>query len=146
MVLRPLIEKDPGLALRQLSGRVESMESSLALPLFDAMREWAKRDVAAATAWFDEQAAAGLFEEKRLDSRYLLDRFHGQIIGALISRDRDAAAARFQVIPETKRNDLWIMTLPPGAERQHTLRFILVNKLRDDPEAAAAFAKEHGIK
>ena len=40
----------------------------------------------------------------------------------------------------------WMMALPPDERREHTLRFILVNKLKDDPEAAAAFAKEHGIK
>lgn len=37
------------------------------------------------------------------------------------------------------------MTLPPGEERQQTLRYILRNRLGDNPEAAAAFAKEHGI-
>ncbi len=40
----------------------------------------------------------------------------------------------------------WIMTLPPDERREKTLQFILVSKLRDDPEAAAAFAKEHGLK
>ena len=40
----------------------------------------------------------------------------------------------------------WIMTLPPDERREKTLRFILVSKLRDDPDAAAAFKKEHGIQ
>ncbi len=40
----------------------------------------------------------------------------------------------------------WIMTLPPDERREKTLRFILVNKLQDDPEAAAAFKTEHGLK
>ena len=104
LVLRPLIEKDPELPLRHLIGRLEGGESSLTMPLCDALREWAKLDVAAAMAWFDEQAAAGAFKEKQLDSRYLLDQFHGQIIGVLISQDWDAAAARFQMIPQTERS------------------------------------------
>jgi hypothetical protein len=40
----------------------------------------------------------------------------------------------------------WIMTLPPDERREKTLHEILVSKLRDDPEAAAAFANEHGLK
>lgn len=40
----------------------------------------------------------------------------------------------------------WLMTLPPDERRENTLRFILVNELRDDPEAAAAFKEKHGIK
>ena len=36
----------------------------------------------------------------------------------------------------------WLMTLPPDERRENTLRFILVNKLRDDPDAAAAFKDE----
>jgi RNA polymerase sigma factor (sigma-70 family) len=105
MVLRPLIEKDPALPLKHLIGRVDSPYHSLILPLIDAMGAWAKRDAAAATAWFDEQLAAGSFEEKQLGSRMLQDRFHGPIIGVLISRDLDAAMLRFGMIPESKRND-----------------------------------------
>ena len=40
----------------------------------------------------------------------------------------------------------WIKTLPPGEQRQNTLRYIHENYLRDDLEAAAAFKAEHGIK
>jgi RNA polymerase sigma factor (sigma-70 family) len=105
MVLRPLIEKDPALPLKHLIGRVDSPYHSLILPLLDAMGAWAKRDVAAATAWFDEQVAAGSFEEKQLGSRMLQDRFHGPIIGVLISRDLDGAMLRFGMIPESNRND-----------------------------------------
>jgi hypothetical protein len=46
--------------------------------------------------------------------------------------------------PETAMQ--WIMTLPPDERREKTLRFILVNKLQDDPAGKGAFAKEHGIK
>ena len=40
----------------------------------------------------------------------------------------------------------WIMTLPPGKDQQNTLQYILVNYLRNNPEAAAAFKTEHGLK
>jgi hypothetical protein len=57
---------------------------------------------------------------------------------------RGFALTIFKHDPETAMQ--WIMTLPPDERREKTLQFILVSKLRDDPEAAAAFAKEHGIK
>jgi len=56
---------------------------------------------------------------------------------------RGYAQTVFKHDPETAMQ--WIMTLPPGEERQQTLRYILRNRLGDNPEAAAAFAKEHGI-
>jgi len=40
----------------------------------------------------------------------------------------------------------WIMTLPPGNDRDNTLRTIYLNWPKDDKEGAASFAKEHGIK
>jgi hypothetical protein len=40
----------------------------------------------------------------------------------------------------------WIMTLPPDERRENSLRYILMNQLRDNPEAAAAFKAEHGLK
>ncbi len=40
----------------------------------------------------------------------------------------------------------WIKTLPPGEQRQNTLQYIHENYLQNDPEAAAAFKAEHGLK
>ena len=52
-----------------------------------------------------------------------------------------------EIFPHDRETAMrWIMTLPPDERREQTLRFILVNELRDDPEAAAAFKEEHGIK
>lgn len=119
MVLRPLTEKDPELALRHLSGRLEGWTSSLSIPLIHAMQEWAKRDVAEATAWFDEQAAAGVFDGKQLNDRSLVDRFHGAIIGVMISRNRDAASLRFAMVPEKDRNSFLSMNMFHWAKEIH---------------------------
>lgn len=40
----------------------------------------------------------------------------------------------------------WAMTLPDGPQRQETLASIYHNWPANDPDAAAAFAKEHGIE
>jgi hypothetical protein len=50
----------------------------------------------------------------------------------------------FKHDPETAMQ--WIHTLPPGKDRDSTLRNIHANWPKDDPAGAAAFAKEHAIK
>ena len=40
----------------------------------------------------------------------------------------------------------WAMTLPPGTARNATLRAVHQNWPADDPEGAAAFAREHGLE
>jgi TPR repeat protein len=46
--------------------------------------------------------------------------------------------------PETAAQ--WAMTLPPGKDREATLKNIHKNWPKDDTAAKDAFAKEHGIK
>jgi hypothetical protein len=50
----------------------------------------------------------------------------------------------FKHDPETAM--LWINTLPPGKDRDATLKNIHRNWPKDDPAGAAAFANEHGIR
>ena len=51
------------------------------------------------------------------------------------------------IFPQDRETAMqWIMTLPPDERREKTLQFILVSKLQNDPEAAAAFKAEHGLK
>ena len=51
------------------------------------------------------------------------------------------------IFPQDRETAMqWMMTLPPDERREKTLQFILVSKLQNDPEAAAAFKAEHGLK
>lgn len=85
-------------------------------------------------------------------SRWARDDYEaaGKWLGSVAEGSAKTAAIRgyvqtvFPHEPEVAMQ--WLMTLPPTTERQNTLEFILENHLRDDPEAAAAFAKEHGFK
>ncbi len=43
-----------------------------------------------------------------------------------------------------KNASQWAMTLPPGKDREQTFRSIHRNWPKDDPDGAAAFAKDHG--
>ena len=147
MVLRPLIGKNPELPLRHLIGRLDGWMNSLSIPLIQAMQEWAKRDMAKAAAWFDEQAAAGAFDGKQLNDRSLIDRFHGAIIGVMISRDRKAAARRFAMVPEKDRNSFvqmnvsfWAEEVSDPAAYASIIREMMPEKDRVWPIAAFADA------
>ncbi len=91
----------------------------------DLVSDWAKNDYQAAGKWLGSTP-------------------DGPTKNAAI---RSYAVAISTYAPETAAQ--WAMTLPPGKYRDGTLGRILNNWPQNDPadkEAAAAFAKEHGIK
>jgi hypothetical protein len=57
---------------------------------------------------------------------------------------RGYAKTVFKHDPETAMQ--WIMTLPPGSDRDNTLKNIHLNWPKYDPAGKEAFATEHGIK
>jgi hypothetical protein len=59
-----------------------------------------------------------------------------------------AACGRSQRVYEHDPNTAmqWINNLPPGRDRDETLKTIHLNWPKDDPEGAAAFARENGIE
>jgi hypothetical protein len=91
-------------------------------PIMDLIRRWTTDDYEAAGKWL---AAAP----------------EGPAKNAAI---RGYALTIYKNDPETAMQ--WIMTLPPDERRENSLRYILMNQLRDNPEAAAAFKAEHGLK
>lgn len=101
MLLGPLVEKDPELALRCFSDRLQEQSGDIVWPLSIALGQWAEKDLAKATAWLDEQIAAGQFDSKTLDgknpARIL---FEGEMIRLLAGSDRAAAEARLAKLPE----------------------------------------------
>ena len=92
-------------------------------PWVSAMiRNWTNQDYEAAGKW-------------------LVSAPEGPVKNAAIS---SYAWTIFEHDPETAMQ--WIMTLPPGRDRDNTLKTIYINWPKDDSEGAASFAKEHGIK
>jgi len=67
LIIAPLIREDPQLALERFGDRIGSESSSIGSQLSTALRDWAKKDLAGATAWFDRQIADGKFDSKTLD-------------------------------------------------------------------------------
>ena len=107
MLIGPLIEKDPEFALTQFIDRINAEHGGMGWQLSRAMAEWAKKDPAAATAWFDRQIAAGTFESKSLDGKNQHRmQFEGAMIGTLLSSNPEAAALRLAALPEDQRDDV----------------------------------------
>jgi hypothetical protein len=106
MLLGPLCEKDPESALTHYFERMNGEDSSIRWGLANAMKDWAGKNPAAATAWFDQQIAAGKFDGKSLDGKsQAWIQFEGSLITGLISTDPAAAALRLKSLPEDQRAD-----------------------------------------
>lgn len=94
MLMGPLIEKDPQLALNLYSTKFQNLDG-MNWQFANALGKWAEKDLGKATAWLDQQIAAGKFESKSLDGNNAARvQFEGALIGFLVGSDATAAAAR----------------------------------------------------
>jgi hypothetical protein len=106
LLLGALCEKDPEYALTHYFSLMEDENERMSSPLATAMAGWAGKNPAAATAWLDQQIAAGKFESKSLDGKSPSRmQFEGSLIVALNSTDPAAALARLKSLPEDHRAD-----------------------------------------
>ena len=107
MLAGPLVQKDPELALTRFIDHIQDQNSGMAWQLSNALQEWAKKDPAKASAWFDQQIAAGKFDSKSLDGESRpRQQFEGALINVLLASDPDAAGRRLGAIPEDQRRDV----------------------------------------
>lgn len=103
-LVEALITQDPALALAKFPDRIQDESDKVGWQLAGALGEWAKRDLAASTAWLDREIAAGRFESKSLDgqSEARLE-FEAALLGQLLATTPKAAAARLAAMPEDQR-------------------------------------------
>ncbi|MEO7101672.1 MAG: hypothetical protein ABI162_20140 [Luteolibacter sp.] len=107
MIIEPLIKADPELALTRFADRIQSDPDGVGWQLSNALKEWAKNDLSAATAWFDKQIADGTFDSKSLDGRSDTRlQFEGALLESLLGSDPDAAARRLAELPEDQRREV----------------------------------------
>jgi hypothetical protein len=124
MLVEPLIEKDPELALKTFASRLQDDDDGVAWQLSSAFGEWLKKDRVAAQAWFDSQIAAGLFESKSLDgqSQARLE-FEAALLGNLLGSDLASAGQRIALLPEDQRREaleqIPFAELSPEAQRDY---------------------------
>lgn len=107
MIMESLIKQDPQYALERFADRIESDPDGMGWQLSTAMKEWAKLDLAAATAWFNRQIAAGKFESRTLDGRSeMRSQFEAALFESLISSDPASAGDRLAALPEDQRREV----------------------------------------
>lgn len=107
MLIGPLVGKDPELALTRFIDRLQDTRGGMGWQLSNAMQEWAKKDPAKATAWFDQQIAAGKFDSKALNGKsQSRNQFEGALINVLLASDPDAASRRLGAMPEDQRGEV----------------------------------------
>ena len=141
MLVEPLIERDPELALATFADRVRDDEDGVGWQLSAALGAWAKKDAAAASAWFDRQIAAGLFESKSLDgqSQRRME-FEAALVGVLLTSDAAAAGQRIAALPEDQRREaleqISFSELTPAGQKAYAE---LVRGLVPQDERAGSF-------
>jgi hypothetical protein len=106
-ILEPLIKQDPEYALKRFADRIGSDPDGVGWQLGTALRDWAKKDLTAASAWLDRQIAEGKFDSKTLDGNSeIRGRFEASLMESLLSEDPAAAARRLAEIPEDQRREI----------------------------------------
>lgn len=106
-ILESLVKKDPAYALDRFVDRIESEPDGVGWQLSNAMKEWAKKDLAAATAWLDRQIAAGKFESRTLDGNSEMRvQFESALLESLLGSDLGVAGNRLAALPEDQRREV----------------------------------------
>lgn len=143
LLIDPLIEKNPQLALDKFADRIKTDEDGIGWKLSQALANWAKADLAGATRWFDQQISSGTFDSKSLDGRseLRLD-YEAALVGELLAHDPAEAGRRLSGLPEDQRRDalerITFSDLPSSAQGAYA---DLVRGLVPADERAGAFVK-----
>lgn len=107
MLLERLAKLSPGDALERFGNRLADSSSSLFPQLTDALRDWAKRDLPAATEWLDRQIAAGKFDMTTLDGKSdALIGYEAALLESMLATAPEAVAARLAALPEDQRREV----------------------------------------
>ena len=138
----PLVEVDPEYALRTFANRIQEQDDGIGWQLSTALERWAQRDSHSASAWFDQQIAAGLFESKTLDGRSQTRiEFEAAMAGVLLSKDPVQAGRRIAELPEDQRREaleqIDFTGLPSSAQAAYAS---MVRQLVPADERAGAFS------
>lgn len=106
-IIGSLIAQDPEYALQRFADRILSDPDDIGSQLSTALRDWAKKDLSAATAWFDRQIGGGTFDSKTLDGNSdTRSEFEAALMESLLSSDPAAAARRLAEMPEDQRRGI----------------------------------------
>jgi len=138
----PLVEVDPEYALKTFAGRIPKDDDSIGWQLSSALEMWARKDASSASAWFDQQIAAGLFDSKTLDGRSQTRiEFEAAMTGVLLTKDPQQAGQRIAELPDDQRREaleqIDFTGLSPSAQAAYAS---LVRQLVPEDERAGSFS------
>lgn len=141
MLVGPLIEMDPEYALNHFADRIPNEDDGIAWQLSTALGNWAKQDVTAASAWFDRQIAAGLFDSKSLDGRSQARvEFEAALAGGLLDQNAAEAGRRIAALPEDQRREaLEQISFTELGQSGQSAYAALVRSLVPEDERAGSF-------
>jgi hypothetical protein len=124
-LIEALVEKDPECALTRFIDLLP-WEPGLqpCSDFVNALQKWARKDPAKATAWFNQQNAAGKFDSKTLsgegDTRNL---FGGALISVLLASDPEAASRQLGTAAADQRGDILMKHSSPELLQETPLAF-----------------------
>lgn len=107
LILDPLCKKDPEAALERFKGRLGEQSGISTYFLSSALKDWAKRDLVAATAWLDREIVAGSLDPKSLDGKSLMrTRLESAVVFGIFAADPAKAEARLSNLPAAMRAEI----------------------------------------
>lgn len=144
MIIGPLLEKEPELGLTRFIDRIFDERYGAAWQLSHGLSQWAIKEPGKASAWFDQQIAAGRFESKSLDGKSQARiQFEGSMISVLLASDPDAAARRLEAMPEDQRQEvLQNHSFQSLKEKDHVAFAALVRSHLPKDEQPAAISQQ----
>lgn len=110
VLLACIARKDPDLALDLIDRRIGMESYRFGGLISETLQTWAKKDPAAAGAWFDQQIAAGKFKGRSLDGVNGFRQMNeSALISILLGNSPEGAARRLAALPEDQRGDVLSM-------------------------------------
>jgi hypothetical protein len=108
MILQALAEKDPRMVVQRYGEEAADQRGAGHWSVRMALGKWAEKEPAAASAWLDQQIAAGKFDSRSLDGKSQ-ERLgiEGVLVAQLLKTDPAAASARLAGLPEDQREDFF---------------------------------------
>jgi hypothetical protein len=141
-VMGQLMARDPEFGMNCYVKRLQNDPRQVSWSLCNALQEWAEKDMAKATAWFDQQIAAGKFDSKSLDGKMgVRDEAEAGLIGILLRSAPEAAARRLSAMPEDQRAEVFVPSSLQfvNEENQVALASLIRSQVagKDQPQALA---------
>ena len=142
MLVQQLCLKAPKSALERFAGLSHKDRDEMVHTLTSAMKEWSPQDLKMADTWFNGEITNGKFDGTAIDGQNpLRDSFESGLLGAWISVDPAAAAARLTALPENERGlAFWACTARPIKEEDQLTFANLVRTLAPEKSRTATLA------